>query len=162
MLNRRESFISSLKLEMVYIPKNLWKQSLFYLLPRNAWRSLRREYIRQYGYECEICGSRRRIQLHELWEFDDKRYIQTLTGLILVCWKCHRVIHLGGKERYYRECDAFWVKHFCKVNGCREVTFWQEINRLRHLKRLRDKHKYKIRFGEFKERVEECIAVQSR
>ena len=44
---------------------------------------------------CEICG-RRGFQIHHI---DDSKDNHSLKNLILVCWRCHCLIHCGRKNK---------------------------------------------------------------
>jgi len=62
---------------------------------RVAWATIRKRELERANEKCEICGSGERLQLHELWRYDDTAYIQKLERYLVLCNKCHAVYHLG-------------------------------------------------------------------
>jgi hypothetical protein len=104
-------------LSIELVPKSCWYSNLRKELPTTQWDKIRRDCYRKAGYKCEICGGvgkKHPVECHEIWEFDDKTHIQTLTGVIALCPSCHEVKHFGlamvkGKDKVAK-------KHLCKVN----------------------------------------------
>lgn len=112
----------SLKLRIELIPKTAWFSSLYHLIPREVWKSIRAERIKTAGAKCEICGSSvKPLYLHEIWEYDDEKHVQKLLRFQLLCRKCHWIKHIGlakiKADRGELDYDEL-VKHFCKVNQC--------------------------------------------
>ncbi len=112
----------SLKLRIELIPKTAWFSSLYHLIPREVWKSIRAERIKTAGAKCEICGSSvKPLYLHEIWKYDDEKHVQKLLRFQLLCRKCHWIKHIGlakiKADRGELNYDEL-VKHFCKVNQC--------------------------------------------
>jgi len=81
------------------------------------WDRLRRYVYERVENKCECCGSQRRIEAHERFEYDEKEKTQTLKRLIALCHKCHEVCHIGHashKGRY--EIVKKHLKRVCKFN----------------------------------------------
>jgi len=144
-----------LKLTVELVPSTVWFSSLYRLMSRQAWNSIRDGIIKENGKECQICGETSgTMNLHEIWEYNDVNRVQKLKGFILLCGMCHHVKHIGlagilaneGKLDYNEV-----VKHFCKVNNCSERDFEQHVDRAFEIWRERSKHQWKQDFGNYKE-----------
>lgn len=108
-----------MKLTIELVPKPLWYSNLRTELPKADWDKLRKEVYRKAAHLCEICGghgSNWPVECHERWEYDDKKKIQILKGLIALCPTCHSVKHIGYTQTqgYYAFTKA--MRHLMKVN----------------------------------------------
>jgi hypothetical protein len=66
--------------------------------------------------ECQICGtSRRTLELHEEWSFDDANRVQRLDAFMAICPKCHLAKHLGHANATGHGEEA--LEHLASVNG---------------------------------------------
>ena len=144
-----------MKLKVELVPSTVWFSSLRNLLPRKIWDDIRNEIIKENGRKCQICGEiEGKMNLHEIWKYDDDRHIQKLEGFILLCGLCHHVKHIGlagiltkqGKLDYDKV-----IEHFCKVNNCSEKDFKKHVDRAFEIWRERSKHKWKQDFGKYEE-----------
>lgn len=147
-----------MKLNAELVPSTVWYSSLYRLLPREVWDKIRSEIIEQNGRKCQICNETEgKMNLHEIWEYDDKNHIQKLDGFILLCEMCHHVKHIGlagiladeGKLDY----DEV-MKHFCRVNNCSEKDFKNHVDEAFEIWRERSGHSWKQDFGKYQEFVE--------
>lgn len=87
------------KLTFEFVPVPLWGNNLSHRMTRASWQKIRIETINAQGEVCGICGSNERpLECHERWEYDDENHIQTLTGFIALCRKCHAIKHYGRQE----------------------------------------------------------------
>lgn len=80
------------------VPSTCWFSNLRSELSTAQWRACQQFVYARSGRRCEICGgigARWPVECHEIWEYDDDRLIQTLTGLIALCPRCHQVKHAG-------------------------------------------------------------------
>jgi hypothetical protein len=85
------------KLTVELVPKPCWFSNVRDHVSRAEWDRLRRATYREAHYICQVCGGRGSnwpVECHEIWHYDDRRYVQTLTGLIALCPSCHQVKHL--------------------------------------------------------------------
>ena len=104
-------------LSVELVPQSSWFTNLRSKLSKEKWDELRRASYRKAGYVCEICGGKgltHPVECHETWEYDDKKLVQKLTGLISLCPLCHKVKHIGLSQMRgeYDIC----VKHLMVVN----------------------------------------------
>jgi len=152
-------FQKALKLEIELVPSTIWFSSLHNLLPRKVWDRIRKGIIEENGGKCQICGETKgRMNLHEIWKYDDKKHIQGLEGFAILCDKCHHVKHIGlagilanqGKLDYNE-----MIKHFCKVNGCKNEDFENHKKKAFEIWRQRSEHQWKQDFGEYKEFIKQ-------
>ena len=110
-----------MKLTVELIPKTAWGQNVRAILPRAQWEVVRKKCIEAAGNKCEICGRkgtpkrRQKLECHEVWQYDDNRFSQTLIGFVALCPACHKVKHLGQAFKIGRGERA--MRHLAKVNN---------------------------------------------
>lgn len=142
-----------LKLEIELVPSTVWYSSLYRLLPREVWNNIRNEIIRENERKCQICSERNGVMnLHEIWNYDDRKHIQKLVGFILLCKMCHHVKHIGlaGILASRGELDYEKViKHFCKVNKCTKEDFEKHKDRAFEIWHNRSGHQWKQDFDKY-------------
>ncbi|MDN5854066.1 MAG: DUF5710 domain-containing protein [Actinomycetia bacterium] len=103
------------------IPRTCWFTNVRTCVTQQDWERLRRPIFRRAGYVCEACGaaedrdSRRWLEAHERWHFDDRTGVQSLRRLIALCSPCHLVTHFGYANVQGRIDEA--LAHLRKVNG---------------------------------------------
>ena len=105
-----------LKLSIELVPQPLWGLNLRKLLSTKQWDHIRKNSYKKANYKCELCGqkgNRHPVECHEIWEYDDKNFIQKLEGVIALCPNCHGVKHFGRQRAIGREQYA--IQHFKKV-----------------------------------------------
>jgi hypothetical protein len=142
-----------MKLYAELVPSTVWYSSLYRLLPTEVWNKLRDDIIRENGRKCQICGETQgKMNLHEIWNYDDSKHVQKLDGFILLCTMCHHVKHIGlagiladeGKLDYNEV-----VKHFCMVNSCSEKEFKEHVDDAFKTWNKRSQYQWKQDFGEY-------------
>ena len=97
------------------------------------------------------------MNLHEIWKYDDAKYMQKLEGFVLLCKMCHHVKHIGlagilasqGKLDYRKV-----IEHFCKVNHCTGKEFEEHKTEAFKIWERRSTHHWKQDFGKYKEFAE--------
>jgi len=121
------------KLTIELIPKTLFYSNVRTLLPKKYWDLIRNESYEKANHRCEICGDtgknqgyKHDVECHEIWEYDDVKRVQKLTGLVSLCPKCHQVKHFGRTSAIGKQAEAF--KHMEKVNN------WDHRECVKHLK----------------------------
>jgi hypothetical protein len=121
--------VQSLKLSIELVPEPLWCKSLRYSVPSVDWNRIRKDTYKASGYRCQICGViARRMNCHEIWEYDDVQCVQRLKGIEAICTWCHLVKHFGFTEmRDDEELREKVIKHFMEVNSC--TYYWFVIAR---------------------------------
>lgn len=148
-----------MKLTTELVPSTVWYSSLYRLLPGEVWNNIRNGIIEENGRKCQICGETEgRMNLHEIWRYDDRNHMQKLEGFILLCEMCHHVKHLGlagilageGKLDYN---DV--IKHFCRVNECKPKDFNSHEKLAFEVWSKRSQHPWKQDFGKYKEFIKQ-------
>lgn len=136
--------LPSLKLEMEFVPYNLRGRSLFHRMEKqgrlNVWYDIKKMLVEERGYKCEICGivpSDFLIQ-HEKWRYNDKKHIQYLKDLVLLCSECHNIKHFDRLLNFPFSKENLsniqrLVNHFCKVNSCSMLDFEFHLNKQKQL-----------------------------
>lgn len=152
--------IKGFKLTMELVPSTSWYRNLRAIIGQRVWDKVRYETYKDAGYRCSVCGLRGSLHCHEVWEYDDVRHIQTLTGLVAVCCACHMIKHIGyaGIRRDEGKLDYnSLIRHYRQVNRCsyddfvmaRDIAFedWE----------ARSLYNWTLELGEFKELVASSI-----
>ena len=143
-----------MKLTIELVPSTVWYKSLYRLLPREIWDRTRNEIIMNNGRKCQVCGETEgKMNLHEIWEYDDDKHVQKLGGFILLCEMCHHVKHVGlaGILANRGELDYDEViDHFCKVNDCTQREFEQHKTKAFDVWNKRSEYEWKQDFGEYR------------
>jgi hypothetical protein len=106
------------KLTIELVPQQLWGVNLRSKLSRSQWDTIRKASYRLAGHRCEVCkgkGPKHPVECHEIWEYDDKKNVQTLKGVISLCPSCHEVKHMGRATAIGRYGEA--CEHLKRVNG---------------------------------------------
>jgi hypothetical protein len=145
----------TLKLSIELVPSTVWESSLYKLMPREVWNSIRDDFIKENGRKCQVCGEiEGKMNLHEVWKYDDVKHIQKLEGFIILCGMCHHVKHIGlagilanqGKLDYDKV-----IEHFCNVNDCTKKEFENHRTEAFEIWGKRPKQKWKQDFGKYEE-----------
>ena len=140
-----------LKLKIELVPSPLWYRNLRKSIGQYKWRKKKKEFYETFGHTCQICGSEQKsLQLHEKWNYDDEKHIQSLKGLIHLCKPCHMVKHPGhwgtrdGQEKM-EGMGITWedvIEHFCKVNECSITTYEKHYEEMSKLFEERSNHEW--------------------
>jgi len=147
-----------LKLTIDLVPETSWYDNLRSKMSNKDWDKLRRSIYAAYDYKCGICGKdNTQLHCHEIWEYDDKKHIQTLKGFIALCVMCHHVKHIGlagilaGQGQLDFE-DV--IKHFMKVNNCDEQTFHEHYDDAFEIWNKRSAVKWKIDLKQYESLIQ--------
>lgn len=103
------------KIHIELVPKTCWFTNVRSQVSKEAWDWLRRETYKQAGHKCEVCGTKGKMEAHEIWHYDDQKLIQKLHSLVCVCNACHQLYHLGYASINGKLPQA--IKHLSKVNA---------------------------------------------
>jgi len=135
------------------VPKTVWYSSLYHLLPKHEWDTLKQDLYAEEGRECYICESTSKpLEAHEFWKYDDKLHIQKLVGIHHLCTLCHKIKHIGfwcytsdGMTRLAEEgfTRRDLVKHFCAVNKVSRKVFERYEDEALRVWRKRSRHEWK-------------------
>lgn len=107
------------------IPYKMHGKNVRAVLSQEDWQTVARHSYKEAGHRCEICNVKGRLECHEIWQFNDKKLIQSLTGLITLCPDCHRVKHIGLARKMGWYGDA--LEHMAKVNQVSKKRAKQHI-----------------------------------
>ena len=144
----------TLKLSIELVPSTVWESSVYKLMSREVWDSIRNDFIKENGRKCQVCGKTSgTMNLHEIWNYDDKKHVQKLEGFILLCRMRHHVKHIGlagilanqGKLGYDKV-----IEHFCKVNDCTKKEFEKHKAKAFEIWRERSEYEWNQDFGKYK------------
>jgi len=117
-----------MKLNFELVPDSCWYSNLRSLLKPGMWDVVRKDAYARAGGKCMICGKPvRTLEAHEQWEYDEKKAVQKLKGVIAVCHDCHSVIHIGRTQLMGDEDKA--IKHFMEVNACSYADYIKELGK---------------------------------
>jgi hypothetical protein len=144
-----------MKLTVELVPSTVWYSSLYRLLPREVWDRIRNEIISKNGRKCQVCGETEgKMNLHEIWGYDDTKHVQKLKGFTLLCEMCHHVKHIGLAGTLANEGKLDYndvIEHFCKVNYCTKKDFEKHRTEAFDVWHKRSQYEWKQDFGEYGE-----------
>lgn len=146
--------MKNLKLAIELVPESCWYNNLRNLFPEK-WKGIRRDILFKAMGKCQICGGDEGLECHEIWEYDDKKHIQTLKGFIILCYWCHSIKHIGNAfmrmwyESRAEEIENKLIHHFMKVNKCRRGTFVVHLREVADLQYERNQHEWKTVMDDF-------------
>ena len=142
----------SLELTIDLVPETCWYSSLYREMPRSKWDKLRKQVYAKTGHACQICGTKGRLNCHEVWEYDDKKFIQKLKGFVALCSMCHHVKHFGRSQilagKGQLDLNAV-IDHFCKANKVSRKVFNAHKSQAFNVWRERSKRKWKTNLAEW-------------
>jgi 5-methylcytosine-specific restriction endonuclease McrA len=103
------------------IPRTCWFTNVRSCVAQRDWERLRRVIVERADSKCEVCGAtrdtdtKRWLEVHERWAYDETTSTQTLKRLICLCTDCHQTTHMGFAQTQGRGEKA--LKHLMKVTG---------------------------------------------
>jgi hypothetical protein len=112
------------------IPLSSWGSSLFNLLTKRSWDTIRLPVIRAHGRVCQLCGAREGwMECHEIWAYamppksapHGSFGVQRLIGLSSLCQGHHEMFHMG-RARMVNTSDAVKAR-LIAVNGWSSAEF---------------------------------------
>lgn len=98
---------------------------------RSLWDAVRNQVYENSGFACDICGNqdKEKLHAHEVWSFDEERFLLILEDVQSLCKNCHDLKHvqhavLRLEDRERRELVMKKLKkHFMNVNDCTAKDF---------------------------------------
>ena len=133
--------MQKLKLTIEFIPSSSWQNNLRGLLKPKMWEDIRKKVYKKNNFKCAICNQKRKLQAHEIWEFNQKKCIQKLVNIVPLCFLCHMVKHIGfAQVTGGRNLNERLIKHFMDINKCDRLTFQKHIKA--EIKKFEDRSKY--------------------
>ncbi|MDD9312577.1 hypothetical protein PUS82_14975 [Cytobacillus firmus] len=112
------------------MPKYVQRKSVRTLIGDILWKKVRNIVLEQSNKHCSACGyspdDLSQLHVHEEWELDEDKILIKLTGVSLLCHKCHSMHHLdytyfrsAEKDKWEEEKEKLDI-HFMKVNECNQ------------------------------------------
>jgi len=130
------------------VPSSCWFTNVRSCVVQRDWERLRRMITRRAGQGCEVCGrgedrpSRRWLEAHERWAYDDTGRVQTLRRLICLCTDCHTTTHFGLAQ--IRGLDAEAFAHLRSVTGRSEREAREHVEAAFELWQRRSAHTWRL------------------
>jgi hypothetical protein len=143
---------SSLKLTIELVPKTSWYNNVRAVVSPAQWDKIRKASYKNFNFKCGICNAEGRLSCHEIWEYDDEKYIQKLAGFIALCTNCHNIKHIGLSQILANEGKLDFeklIEHFCKINECSIEKFDESVEMAFFVWNERSKHDWTVDFGDY-------------
>ena len=138
----------SKKLTIELIPQSSWNNNLRTLLGKEKWQILRKKVLETWGEKCAICGvNTKKLDCHEVWEFNTKSSTQNLKDIIPLCKNCHAVKHIGLSELQSSKGERNFkrlITHYMKVNKCTRYDFEKDKKEAYEMFEKRSKLSWKL------------------
>lgn len=129
-------------------PASTWGITLANRLPWKDWDDIRQKVLWDAQYECEICGAKGKLHVHEIWKFDDKKKIQRLVRVEARCTLCHDVHHFGRSTQVYSKAyQNQLIQHWCKINKKARTDFDAHLAEIRLINKKRANIFYIVKVG---------------
>lgn len=148
-----------MKLTPTLVPAALWGRSVYNALRRNGarkeWEALRRSKLEEASNKCHYCNARyeSRMVCHEIWDYDDRKKLATLTAFVMACQDCNSVLHLGKAfviaEKYgtTEEVERQVMAHLQAVNGISKKQAQHLIAEAAMLFTIRSGQKWRVQIA---------------
>ena len=146
-----------MKLTMELVPKTAWRENLRTRMGRTKWNKLRTEVLGSQNHRCAKCGSDRKLQCHEIWEYDDASHIQRLKGFEAVCSLCHLAEHFGLAQNLTDQGHANLdeiIDHFITVSDISQQQFDSHKTDAFALWRTRSEIEWELDLGDWASLIE--------
>lgn len=151
-----------IRLKIELVPSTSWYDNLRKYTSKEDWNKIRKRVYANYGYRCGICSTKGRLNCHEIWEYDDKEYIQRLIGFVALCDLCHHVKHIGHADILADEGKLDYekiVEHFMRVNDCSRDTFEKHREKAVDEWKERSSHEWQLDLGEYKNIIKPGVSM---
>lgn len=117
---RLEKYLSKYELWADMVPKSSHYKNLRSAFSRKEWDIIKKAVYKKDGYKCSICGVENvRLEAHEEWKYNYKKFVQKLVAINTLCFYCHQNKHLG---------HAFILADEGKLDRERLLSYWSVIN----------------------------------
>lgn len=132
------------RLSCELVPSTAWWSNVRSEVSRAEWEKCKAYSKTKTNGTCIICGGvgdRWPTEAHEIWEYADDRFIQTLVDIWPLCTVCHQVKHLGRTRQVSNpEQWARVIEHMQRVNG------WSDVELERYVLSVFEKHRWRSQF----------------
>ncbi|SFY41757.1 DUF5710 domain-containing protein [Streptomyces atratus] len=130
------------------VPSTCWFTNVRSCVTPKDWERLRRMITGRAGQRCEACGAtadretKRWLEAHERWAYDDVRQIQTLRRLICLCTDCHTVTHFGFAQ--VRGLEEQALAHLMRVTGMSRRKAQEHVAEAFQIWKVRSQREYSL------------------
>jgi len=134
-----------LKLTIELVPSTAWFDNVRSNIDSFAWNKLKKNIAHKAKYRCAICGGhgdKWPVECHEIWQYDDQKYLQKLIGLIALCPACHAVKHLGHTNIIGKADEA--INHLATINQWSHDEAVNYVNEQFQIWEERSKHNWEL------------------
>ena len=135
-----------MKLKIELVPSTAWYSNLRNKIPKDEWDKIRKKSYSDSNHKCFICDANRRLNCHEIWEYDDKKHTQKLNGFVALCDDCHMIKHIGfagiQASKGLLDMDKL-IEHFMKINSVDRKTFEEHHKKSFEIWEQRSKNDWK-------------------
>lgn len=134
-----------MKLSIELVPSTSFYNNVRAILTAAQWDMVRKQVYDAAWHLCEIChgkGPRHPVEAHEIWEYDDKKLVQKLAGMIALCPACHQVKHIGLAQVNGQFDHA--LAHLMKVNKLTKPKSLAYVQEQFRVWNERSKFQYKL------------------
>ena len=140
----------NLKLELEIIPDTTKYQNLKVAVPQTTWAKLSKDTRIRFNNKCAICGTtQNQLNCHEVWEWNDKSWVQKLMALIPLCPLCHATKHNNSYlfPEHYKKCQT----HFAEINhiSLEDMDVKDYISTIERISYKRGTHYWVLDYGEW-------------
>ena len=135
-----------MKLKIDLVPSTVWYSNLRNKISNEEWDKIRKKSYSDSNHVCAICGSKGKLNCHEIWEYNDQTHVQKLKGFTALCDNCHMIKHIGfaGIQSNKRLLDMDnLIDHFMNVNNVNKEIFDKHREESFRIWRERSKHNWK-------------------
>lgn len=128
--------MSDLKLTIqIKKPSYAQKKTVRNTIPRSLWDAVRSHVQEKNDYKCQICGyaDAEKLQAHEVWGYDEEKFLLILEDVQALCRMCHDLKHyfhvaLRIKDEDLRKRVMNDLRdHFMKVNNCNQDVLKEHL-----------------------------------
>lgn len=137
------------KLEIELIPKTCHYKNARQKLSSTQWDLVRNYAYKKAKFKCQICGLsgheqgfKNNLECHEIWHYDDIRYVQRLAGVIAICTLCHQAKHFARASKMGKQAEIF--AQIMKVNKWTHKEVVMHLGRCYLECKERSMHRWKL------------------
>lgn len=150
----------NLKLTIELVPETSFFNNIREYVSQEEWDIIRKKSYSESNHKCAICGAKGTLNCHEIWDYDDKNYIQKLVGFIALCKNCHSIKHIGftklqANKGLLKLSDV--IEHFCIINECNIEKFKEHHDEAFEKWSERSEHDWKVDFGDYTEIIQKNL-----
>ena len=137
---------SNFKLKLNWKPSVFHKQTVRKTISQTLWKKIRLQVLDMENRTCYTCGfvpqteeDIKKLHVHEIEEYHmngGSEQLCILSGLNLICEKCHAFHHWGRTVSVLpKEKIESLIEHFLKVNQCTKDDFMNHYRDVKEGKR---------------------------